>query len=117
MIGRTVRIVVALAFVSLRLVAQSPVEAKLAEYRTQIDGIDRQMVELLNKRAAIVERVGSIKKQANLPVALPAREKQVLEHVAEAGKNGPLPPETSRRIYETILQEMRTWEATNTSRR
>jgi chorismate mutase len=45
-------------------------------------------------------------------VAAPAREQQVLEHVVEAGKTGPLPPTTIRRIDEVILREMRTWEAT-----
>ena len=111
------RIVIALSFVALKLAAQSPVDAKLAEFRKGIDGIDRQVVELLNQRAAIVERVGNIKKQANLPIAAPAREQQVLDHVAEAAKNGPLPPETLRRIYETILKEMRAWEASRTSPR
>jgi chorismate mutase len=93
-------------------VAQTAVQARLEEYRAQIDGVDRQIVELLNKRAAIVQRIGSVKKEAGLAVAAPAREQQVLDRVAEAGKTGPLPPATVRRIYEAILREMRTWEAT-----
>ena len=92
--------------------AQTAGGVSLEEYRTQIDGVDRQIVELLNKRAAIVQRIGSIKKEAGLAVAAPAREQLVLEHVVEAGKAGPLPPTTVRRIYEVILREMRTWEAT-----
>jgi len=91
--------------------AQPTVQASLQEYRTQIDGVDRQIVELLNKRAAIVQRIGSVKKEAGLPVAAPAREQQVLDRVVEVGKPGPLPPATVRRIYEVILREMRTWEA------
>jgi chorismate mutase len=92
--------------------AQTSVKARLDEYRTQIDGVDRQIVELLNKRAAIVRRIGSVKKEAGLAVAAPARERQVLDHVAEVGQAGPLPPEALRRIYELILREMRDWEAT-----
>jgi chorismate mutase/prephenate dehydratase len=91
--------------------AQTPKAPGLAEYRTQIDDIDRQMVDLLNRRAAIVERVGNIKKQAGIPVAAPAREQQVLDHIVEAGKNGPLPSTVLLRIYRVILEEMRTWEA------
>lgn len=83
----------------------------MEEYRTQIDGIDRQIVELLNQRAAIVHRIGEVKKAAGLAVTAPAREQQVLDHVVEGGKNGPLPPAIVRRIYEVILREMRTWEA------
>ncbi len=103
---------VLVAFTSLAaLVAQTTVETRLQEYRNQIDGVDRQIVELLNKRAAIVQRVGNLKKDAGLAVAAPAREQQVLDRAVEAGKNGPLPPATVRRIYEVILREMRTWEA------
>jgi chorismate mutase/prephenate dehydratase len=97
--------------------AQSPAEPKMAEYRTQIDDIDRQIVDLLNRRAAIVERVGNLKKEAGLPVAVPAREQQVLDRVVEAGKKGPLPPATLRRIYGVILEEMRTWESLGSPRR
>jgi len=92
--------------------AQPATKARLDEYRTQIDGVDRQIVELLNKRAAIVQRIGSVKKEAGLPVTAPAREQQVLDQVVKAGKTGPLPPAAVRRIYEVILREMRTWEAT-----
>ena len=92
--------------------AQTPVKARLEAYRAQIDGIDQQIVALLNERAGIVERIGTVKKEAGLPVAVPAREQQVLEQVAEAGKPGPLPPAILQRIYQGILREMRTWEAT-----
>ncbi len=96
---------------------QASVQARLAQYRTQIDGIDRQIVELLNRRAAVVEQVGKVKSEAGLAVAVPAREEQVLAHVAEVGKTGPLPPERLRRIYQVILEEMRTWEASKGARR
>ena len=109
MMGGRILPVVVLLFVSASF------GASLEEYRTQIDGIDRQIVELLNKRAGIVNRIGQIKKEANLPVTAPARERQVLEQVVESGKDGPLPAATLRRIYEVILREMRTWEATMNS--
>ena len=105
MMSGRILLVVALVFVSASF------GASLEEYRTQIDGIDRQIVELLNKRAVIVSRIGQIKKEAHLPVTAPARERQVLERVVESGKGGPLPAATLRRIYEVILREMRNWEA------
>jgi chorismate mutase len=54
--------------------------------------------------------VGKIKQEAHLPVAAPGRERQVLDHVVQSGRSGPLPPDRLRRIYQTILEEMRTWE-------
>jgi len=108
-------LVLTLAVVSLS--AQSPVDKQLAECRAEIDTLDRQIVTLLNQRAAVVHRVGVIKKQAELPIAVPAREAQVLDRVTAAGKDGPLPGDVLRRIYSTILLEMRTWEAAEAARR
>ena len=42
-------------------------------------------MELLNKRAEVVEQVGKFKKETGLPVVAPSREEQVLDRVAEAG--------------------------------
>ncbi len=94
-------------------ISQTGVDSRLAGYRAEIDGIDRQIVELLNRRAAVVRRVGDLKKEAGLPVAAPAREQQVLDHAVEAGRGGPLPAAALRRIYQGILNEMRAWEATH----
>jgi chorismate mutase len=54
--------------------------------------------------------VGMIKQEAHLPVAAPAREQQVLDHIVQLGGAGPLPADRLRRIYQRVLQEMRTWE-------
>jgi chorismate mutase len=83
---------------------------RLASYRKQIDATDQQIVALLNRRARIVAEVGKIKKEAHLPVAAPAREEQVLDRIIQLGGAGPLPPDRLRRIYQTVIQEMRTWE-------
>ena len=85
-------------------------EARLASCRKQIDDTDQQIVALLNQRARIVAEVGKIKQEAHLPVAAPAREQQVLDHIVQIGGAGPLPPDRLRRIYQTVIQEMRTWE-------
>jgi chorismate mutase len=88
----------------------SDAETRLASCRRQIDDTDQQIVALLNQRARIVAEVGKIKRQAHLPVAAPAREQRVLDHIVQVGGAGPLPPDRLRRIYQTVLQEMRTWE-------
>jgi chorismate mutase len=85
-------------------------ETRLASYRKQIDETDQQIVALLNQRARIVAEVGKIKQEVHLPVAAPAREQQILDHIVQLGGTGALPPDHLRRIYQTILPEMRTWE-------
>ena len=86
-------------------------QEQLAAYRQQIDSLDQRIVELLQERARAVEEVGRIKRDAHLPVTVPAREQQVIAQAQEFAKGGPLPPEAIGRIYEKLVEEMRNWEA------
>jgi chorismate mutase / prephenate dehydratase len=83
---------------------------ELAANRRQIDDIDQQIVALINRRAALVDRIGQIKSAASLPVTAPDREKEVLRKVAEIGHAGPFPAARLQSIYSTILIQMREWE-------
>jgi chorismate mutase / prephenate dehydratase len=105
----------ALAVMTL-FVANSKAGTKdqLAMYREQIDSLDRRIVELLQERAGVVEKVGNIKREANLPVTVPGREQQVIEKAQELAKGGPLPPEAVGRIYQKLVEEMRNWEGSST---
>jgi chorismate mutase len=80
---------------------------KLADCRRQIDQLDLKIVELLNERTEIVHEIGRIKRQFSLPVYEPKREDQVFDNVT--GNNpGPLTSEALKRIFERIIDEMRT---------
>ena len=68
-------------------------QEQLATYRQQIDSLDQRIVELLEERARVVEKVGAIKREAHLPVTVPGREQQVIEKAQELAKGGPLPAE------------------------
>jgi chorismate mutase-like protein len=81
----------------------------LEELRKQIDVVDRQLVELLSERARAVLMIGHIKAVASLPVYEPAREKVVYAQVREANK-GPLPNIELTRIFERIIDVMRSAE-------
>jgi chorismate mutase/prephenate dehydratase len=84
---------------------------QLAAYRDQIDSLDQRIVELIQERARVVEKVGNIKREAHLPVTVPSREQQVIEKAQALAKDGPLPPESVGRIYQKLVEEMRNWEA------
>jgi len=81
--------------------------AHLEEYRVLIDEVDRRIVELLNERTRVVEDIGRVKRQAQLPIYEPKREDQVFANIT-ATNHGPLTPEALRRIFERIIDEMRT---------
>jgi chorismate mutase len=79
---------------------------KLEEFRVVIDQIDRRIVALLNERTEIVECIGRVKRESQMPVYEPRREDQVFANIAEANR-GPISHEAVRRIFERIIDEMR----------
>jgi len=81
--------------------------AELAACRTKIDQLDVQLLEILNARTKVVERIGKIKEEFTMPVYEPKREDQVFQNVLDHNA-GPLPPEAVKRIFERIIDEMRT---------
>ena len=79
---------------------------KLEEFRVVIDQIDRRIVALLNERTEIVECIGRVKRECQMPVYEPRREDQVFANIAEAN-HGPISHEAVRRVFERIIDEMR----------
>jgi chorismate mutase len=84
---------------------------KLAECRKNIDRIDVQILALLNERARVVEIIGAVKREQSLPVYEPKREDQVYKNVLE-NNHGPLAADAVRRIFERVIDEMRTLQKT-----
>jgi len=81
--------------------------AKLEDLRVLIDELDRRIVGLLNERTRVVEDIGRVKRQARLPIYEPKREDQVFANVSESNA-GPLSQDGLRRVFERIIDEMRT---------
>ena len=80
--------------------------AKLDEFRVRIDDVDRRIVELLNDRTRVVEEIGRVKREAQLPIYEPKREEQVFANITQSN-HGPLDAGAVRRIFERIIDEMR----------
>jgi chorismate mutase/prephenate dehydratase len=78
----------------------------LDDYRNEIDQLDNKLVELLERRMAIVEEIGNIKKEIGMRVYDPEREKRLLARLASMIRN----PEHQTRILsimKTILASSR----------
>ena len=80
---------------------------EIAEWRKKIDEMDEQIVELISKRAEAAKAIGALKKQSELPVYEPQREKDVFEHVKKLNP-GPLSDVEMIHVYERIIDVMRT---------
>jgi chorismate mutase len=78
----------------------------LDNFRQEIDGIDRELLKLLNRRTRVVEQIGRVKESMNFPVYEPKREQDVFRNVVD-NNAGPLDGDALKRIFERIIDEMR----------
>ena len=78
----------------------------LADCRDRINAIDRRLVALLNERTRIVRQIGRIKQECKMPIYEPKREDEVLRNISESNA-GPMANDAARRIFERIIDEMR----------
>jgi chorismate mutase-like protein len=78
----------------------------LEEYRVLIDALDLRLLAALNERTLVVEEIGRVKRAGKLPIYEPRREDQVFENVT-SHNSGPLTQEAVKRIFERIIDEMR----------
>ena len=82
-----------------------PEPVELKGIREKIDAIDHKLIELLNKSAKLVVRVGKVKRATGTPVYAPHREQAVLAKVLGHNKScgGPLPDRTIEGIYRELM--------------
>jgi chorismate mutase len=78
----------------------------IPEWRKKIDELDRQLVELLNQRATAAIGIGRLKRNTDLPIYEPLREREVIENVQKVN-GGPLAGLDLAQIYERIMDVMR----------
>jgi chorismate mutase / prephenate dehydratase len=82
----------------------------LNELRVAIDAVDRELLTLLNRRAALANEVGEIKRAEGSPVFRPEREAQVINNL-ESANPGPLKNQNVATIWREIMSACRALEA------
>jgi chorismate mutase len=78
----------------------------IADWRGQIDELDRQLVRLINERAKCALAIGRLKKNLTMPVYEPDRERIIFENIGH-NNAGPLTNMQLRQIYERLVDVMR----------
>lgn len=76
--------------------------ASLADLRVQIDALDQRLLDLLNQRAHVAERVGEVKKREGTPFFRPDRVAQVIEKM-QGSNPGPLKSLHVAAIWREIM--------------
>lgn len=99
--------------------------ASLTGLRAEIDTVDKDIVKrlneiasrwndlfsVMNRRAEIATKIGSVKEHQGIDVWSPAREEEVVTK-ALANNKGPLPPETLRLIFRELMSGSRALQRT-----
>jgi chorismate mutase / prephenate dehydratase len=78
--------------------------------RKKIDQVDEKIVELLNQRASLAQRIGQTKSVGKEAVFVPGREKEIFHRISGLNR-GPLPEKSVHSIYREILSASRSLEA------
>jgi chorismate mutase/prephenate dehydratase len=60
---------------------------EIKRLRAEIDVIDEEILRLLNKRAKLAKSIGEIKKQLNLEIHSPEREREVIDRLVKLNRN------------------------------
>jgi 3-deoxy-7-phosphoheptulonate synthase/chorismate mutase len=76
---------------------------KIRELRDQIDDINLQLLELLNKRAAIASEIGNMQTQLGSQIYDPQRESEMLTNLQMAN-NGPFSNATISALFKEIFK-------------
>jgi chorismate mutase/prephenate dehydratase len=72
--------------------------------RREIDAVDEELLELINRRAGLAQRIGGLKQGA--PAYRPEREAQILARV-QKDNPGPLPAERVASVFGEIISACR----------
>lgn len=78
----------------------------IGDWRKKIDELDRKLVELISERARCAQQIGRLKRNTQMPVYEPDRERTIFENVHRVNQ-GPLPDRELTRIFERLIDVMR----------
>ena len=81
----------------------------ISELRSQIDAIDDQLVQLFAQRMDVAAQIADYKKEQNMPIFVPAREREKLMDVAE--KAGPEMANYTRVLYSILFELSRSYQS------
>lgn len=82
---------------------------RIIALRDAIDVLDEHLVRLLNQRAQCALEIGEIKRELDIEIYQPDRERAVLQHVRGVNE-GPLDGDAIARLFERIIDEARRLE-------
>ena len=81
----------------------------LGDWRSRINDIDNQILNLLNQRAEAALQIGDLKRRQDAPPYVPEREAEIVSRLTAAAR-GPLPATAVGAVWREILSACRALE-------
>ena len=78
---------------------------KLSDYRSQINFLDNQLIELLGQRMQVADKIGTVKKENNVAVLQNKRWGEIIQNMLEKGDKNGLSNNFIDQIFKAIHQE------------
>ncbi|MFS0787542.1 bifunctional 3-deoxy-7-phosphoheptulonate synthase/chorismate mutase [Shouchella sp. 1P09AA] len=76
---------------------------QLDDLRDQLDRVNLDLLEQINKRAQLVKEIGEVKRQQGIARFDPVRERKMLDHIAEHN-SGPFETTTLQHLFKQIFK-------------
>ena len=80
---------------------------EIEKFRAQIDIIDQTILELIEKRHNISNRIGAVKKDMRMKILNPAREKELLNNIKNKARVLNLDEKHVEAVWMSIIKESR----------
>lgn len=77
---------------------------QLEDLRKQLNKLDRQLIELIAERQAVVERVGELKRSSSQATRDYEREKQVLDGARATAEELGVPPDVAAEVMRLLIR-------------
>ena len=84
------------------------------QLRSEIDRLDTELLRIFNRRADLALHIGELKKEQDIPVYDPNREKNIIRRM-QAENTGPLDNQAIVRLFERVIDESRRLERLRTT--
>ncbi len=83
---------------------QNPEEMALEELRTEIRGIDREIVELIARRTYVADTIAEVKAEQGLPTTDEQQEQQVMDRAGENAERFDVDANLVKAIFRLLIE-------------
>jgi chorismate mutase len=82
----------------------NPENMDLDELRTEIEDIDREIVELVARRTYVADTIASVKAERDLPTTDESQEERVMERAAENAERFEVDANLVKAVFRLLIE-------------